>query len=77
LNKTCAKNPKAGSFPIGRSFVKKSYATMKFAELTPGRSITVGPETITEAEIIAFARNYDPQWFHVDPERAAESVWRA
>jgi acyl dehydratase len=49
---------------------------MKFAELTPGRSITVGPETITEAEIIAFARNYDPQWFHTDPERAAASVWR-
>ena len=50
---------------------------MKFAELTPGRSITVGPETITEAEIIAFARNYDPQWFHTDPERAAEACGAA
>jgi acyl dehydratase len=49
---------------------------MKFADLVPGRSITLGPETITESEIVEFARRYDPQWFHVDPERAAESAWR-
>ena len=49
---------------------------MKFAELTPGRSITVGPETLGEADILAFARQYDPQWFHTDPERAAAGAWR-
>jgi len=36
----------------------------------------VGPETITEREIVAFARDYDPQWFHADPERAATGTWK-
>ncbi len=30
-------------------------------------------KTVTEAEIIAFAREYDPQYFHVDPEAAKQS----
>jgi acyl dehydratase len=49
---------------------------MKFADLAPGRSITLGPETITETEIVELARAYDPQSFHLDPERAARSAWR-
>ena len=49
---------------------------MKFADLTPGRSITVGPETITESQIVAFARDYDPQWFHLDAHRAASGHWK-
>lgn len=28
---------------------------------------------VTEAEIVEFARQYDPQWFHSDTERARES----
>jgi acyl dehydratase len=48
---------------------------MKFADLAPGRSITLGPELITEREIVEFARQYDPQWFHLDAERAARSAW--
>jgi acyl dehydratase len=27
----------------------------------------------TEQEIVDFARKYDPQYFHLDPERAAKS----
>jgi len=49
---------------------------MKFADLTPGRSITVGPATISEEQILAFARDYDPQWFHADPARAAQGPWK-
>jgi acyl dehydratase len=30
---------------------------------------------VTEGEIIDFARRYDPQPFHTDPERAARSRW--
>ena len=48
---------------------------MKFADLMPGRSITLGPETVTESAMVDFARAYDPQWFHVDAERAAQSTW--
>jgi acyl dehydratase len=48
---------------------------MKFADLAPGRSITLGPETVSETAMVEFARAYDPQWFHVDAERAAQSTW--
>jgi acyl dehydratase len=48
---------------------------MKFAELTAGTKLTLGPATLTADEIVAFARQYDPQWFHVDPQRAARGQW--
>ncbi len=48
---------------------------MKFADLTPGRIIELGPVTLTADEIVDFARAYDPQWFHTDSERAAASRW--
>ena len=31
--------------------------------------------TVTEDEIVAFARQFDPQPFHVDPEAAKDSVF--
>ncbi len=43
---------------------------MKFAEFIPGLVIEAGPATLSADEIVAFARQYDPQWFHVDVERA-------
>ncbi len=49
---------------------------MRFAELTAGRVIRLGPASLSEREIIAFARAYDPQWFHTDPARAATSLWQ-
>jgi acyl dehydratase len=44
---------------------------MRFAEFTPGRVIEAGPVTVSEAEILAFAERYDPQWFHTDRDAAA------
>jgi acyl dehydratase len=49
---------------------------MLFRELQPGQSIHAGPRRVTEAEIIEFATRYDPQFFHVDPERARASRWK-
>ena len=49
---------------------------MDFAELTPGRVIELGPVSLTEREIVEFARVYDTQWFHTDPERAATGPWK-
>lgn len=40
-------------------------------DLAVGRVFTAGPITITEAEILEFARRYDPQPFHLDREAAA------
>jgi len=49
---------------------------MRYLEdFTPGEVIELGERSLTEEAIIAFAREYDPQPFHVDPERAGESIY--
>jgi acyl dehydratase len=45
---------------------------VKFAEFFPGQVLAAGPRAIGEAEILAFAREYDPQWFHTDAQRAED-----
>ena len=30
---------------------------------------------MTEAEILDFARRWDPQWFHTDPQAAKSSIY--
>jgi acyl dehydratase len=42
-----------------------------FEDYVPGLTVDCGTFTISEAEIIAFAKQYDPQPFHVDPAAAA------
>ena len=42
-----------------------------FEDYVPGLVVECGSFTVSEAEIIDFARRYDPQPFHVDPEAAA------
>jgi acyl dehydratase len=49
---------------------------MRFEEFRPGMIIEGGHRTVTEAEIIEFAKRYDPQFFHVDPVRAQNSRWK-
>ena len=49
---------------------------MRFAQIKPGAVIDGGRRTVTEVEIIQFAKRYDPQWFHTDPDRAAQSRWK-
>ena len=44
-------------------------------DLTPGQVFDFGTLAFTEAEIIAFARLYDPQPFHLDPEAAQSSLF--
>jgi len=46
-----------------------------FEDLTPGRSFDLGSVAIDEAEMLEFARRFDPQWYHVDRERATASTW--
>jgi len=48
---------------------------MKFADFHAGQVITVGPASVSEQQIIEFARQYDPQWFHTDPQAAARGRW--
>ena len=46
-----------------------------FEAFTPGCVFDGGSFTVSEAEIIEFARQYDPQLFHTDPEAAKSSTF--
>ncbi|HLU33597.1 MAG TPA: MaoC/PaaZ C-terminal domain-containing protein [Natronosporangium sp.] len=48
-------------------------ATLFWEDLTPGRAFDLGVTRVDRAEMVAFARRYDPQWYHVDERLAAES----
>ena len=47
-----------------------------FEDYPPGVAAECGPIVVDEAEIIDFGRQFDPQTFHVDPERAATGAVR-
>ena len=44
-----------------------------FEDYEAGRVYEFGSITVSEAEIIEFARRFDPQYFHVDPAKATGS----
>ena len=46
-----------------------------FEDFRVGEVLQLGSRTVSEADIIAFARQFDPQPFHVDPARAKESAF--
>ncbi|MBV1797777.1 MaoC/PaaZ C-terminal domain-containing protein [Siccirubricoccus sp. G192] len=46
-----------------------------FDELSQGQELQFGSFTMTEPEILDFARRFDPQPFHVDPERAKGTIF--
>ncbi|PQO98256.1 dehydratase [Massilia phosphatilytica] len=46
-----------------------------FEDFEPGQDIDLGTRAVTEEEIVAFARAFDPQPFHVDRDAAAASIY--
>lgn len=44
---------------------------MKFADFSVDQVIQAGPHLLTEPELLAFAKAWDPQWFHTDASAAA------
>ncbi len=49
---------------------------MRLIELSPpGHKVITGTLLFSAQDLIRFARNYDPQPFHVDPEAAREYVF--
>ena len=46
-----------------------------FEDFKPSQQFTQGGYTITEAEAIAFASHYDPQYFHTDAIAAQDSLF--
>lgn len=48
---------------------------MYLDDLVPGFRFATAEREITEAQILDFARQWDPQPFHTDPEAARESIY--
>ncbi|MDQ6648637.1 MAG: MaoC family dehydratase [Actinomycetota bacterium] len=46
-----------------------------FEDFAVGQVVELGTVSPTEEQIVAFARQYDPQPFHVDPQAATSSVY--
>ena len=54
-----------------------STSSWYFEDFFVGQEIALGSRTVTEAEIIAFATEFDPQPFHVDHDAASASMYGA
>lgn len=48
-------------------------ATLYWEDFRPGETTEIGRHTFTEEEMVAFARQFDPQPFHTDPAAARAS----
>jgi acyl dehydratase len=49
---------------------------LAFEDFTPGRLFDLGSTVVDRDEMVAFARRFDPQPFHVDEEAAAKSIFK-
>ncbi|WP_308257992.1 MaoC family dehydratase [Pseudonocardia lacus] len=48
---------------------------LAFEDFTPGRVFELGTTVVDRDEMLAFARRFDPQPFHVDEDAAKESIF--
>ncbi|MGC5287197.1 MaoC/PaaZ C-terminal domain-containing protein [Micromonospora sp. DT231] len=48
-------------------------AELFFEDLVPGLTVDLGVVTVDGDEMVAFARRFDPQWYHVDADLAGAS----
>ena len=45
---------------------------MKFFKFKLGMVVKSGPIQLSQADILSFANQFDPQWFYTNPERAPQ-----
>jgi acyl dehydratase len=57
--------------PAWDTSVVTDHGSRYFDDYVPGTTYDCGSVEVSEAEIISFAKQFDPQPFHVDPEAAA------
>ncbi|MFW5937655.1 MAG: MaoC family dehydratase [Halanaeroarchaeum sp.] len=46
--------------------------TIYFDDIEVGDTRSFGSYRVTESEVLDFAEQYDPQWFHTEPDRAED-----
>jgi acyl dehydratase len=49
--------------------------SLYFDDIAPGAVFDLGVVEVERDEMIAYARRYDPQWYHVDPQLAGDSPY--
>jgi acyl dehydratase len=49
---------------------------MKFLDFFVGQTIRSKPYLVSEQEILTFAKAYDQQWFHTNPQAAAKGPFK-
>jgi acyl dehydratase len=62
---------------LGFRFASSGYKTsvmLYYEDFSEGQELPFGPHTVTRAEIVAFAAEFDPQPFHLDERAAAETM---
>jgi acyl dehydratase len=57
------------------AFAVASYPHRTFEDLVVGERRQSCEKRVELDEVLDFARTYDPQWFHVDPELAKQSAF--
>ena len=65
----------AAARPPGRTSEETGMTKRYFEDFRVGEVVELGSRGISEQEIVAFAREFDPQPFHIDPVRARDSVF--
>jgi len=50
-------------------------ALLHWEDIDVGRVIDIGPYKLTREEILSFARQWDPQPFHIDEQGAKNSIY--
>lgn len=61
---------------IGADLVMEQGKAFFLEDLSVGQSFSAGPIGVTEEAIIAFAKQFDPQPFHTDPQAAKNTFFQ-
>jgi acyl dehydratase len=62
-------------FDVASKFSSRLETVLWWEDFTVGETSDMGSHRFAEAEIVAFARQFDPQPFHTDAEAAARSAF--
>ena len=78
-NSGAAENPVngrlAGEDSLVRSVPMRPSRDLFFEDFAVGQRFETEGMAVSEADIVAFARQFDPQYFHLDPVAAAKSAF--
>src|SRR5215218_5404010 len=54
---------------------RMTHRLLYLEDLSPGQQFTTATRTVTESEVVSFAKEFDPQPFHLDDEAARGTIF--